>query len=394
LYRGFHTVMAEAQLDKTVRGPREQAHRFCRRVEVLATAAALLGEDIDMKAMRSFVKGYNCSITEPKLWGALERSDCTFSRLVSIAEKCEVRYKLKRDDPVADRQPKMHMSPDNDRSQKTRAIFPEDRSDNGNGSWTKSALCHKCGMTGHIRPTCEWEGEDKHLERMLPPRKKGAPFKKKAPMAAGTPAGPSGSAPWEENPAPAPKNSGPVGVTPAPPVPTRKVMIRPKVTPCKTPAEMELADFRAAMEHLFDAAGFGLNTSNDNAFPAGVAQESAGTQRTVINISAAGENKGWLALVDIDDVLMMLAVDTGAGMKIVNKSKMLTYMDALDLEPSPYEFRTANGELLERVGQFYATLRLGPVVLENFCVTVADVVGDGLLGRVLARITNTGSPQF
>ena len=148
-------VMAEAQLDKTVRGPREQAHRFCRRVEVLATAAALPGEDIDMKAMRSFVKGYNCSITEPKLWGALERSDCTLTRLVSIAEKCEVRYKLKRDDPVADRQPKMHMSPDNDRPQKTRAIFPEDRSANGDGSWTKSALCHKCGMTGHIRLTCE-----------------------------------------------------------------------------------------------------------------------------------------------------------------------------------------------------------------------------------------------
>jgi hypothetical protein len=59
-------------------------------------------------------------------------------------------------------------------------------------------------------------------------------------------------------------------------------------------------------------------------------QESASTQRTIINISAAGENKGWLAPVIIDDVLMMLVVDTGAGMTIVNKSKVLSFMDALD----------------------------------------------------------------
>jgi hypothetical protein len=149
--------MAEAQLDKTVRSPREQAHRFCRRVEVLATAAALPGEDIDMKAMRSFVKGYNCLITEPKLWGALERSDCTrrgctLSRLVSIAEKCEVRYKLKRDDPVADRQPKMHMSPDNDRPQKTHAVFPENCSANGDNSWTKSAVERRSTTRHHIGP--------------------------------------------------------------------------------------------------------------------------------------------------------------------------------------------------------------------------------------------------
>jgi hypothetical protein len=49
---------------------------------------------------------------------------------------------------------------------------------------------------------------------------------------------------------------------------------------------MDLADFRTAMERLFDAAGFGLNAGSD------VAQENAGTQRTIINISATGENKG------------------------------------------------------------------------------------------------------
>jgi predicted aspartyl protease len=131
---------------------------------------------------------------------------------------------------------------------------------------------------------------------------------------------------------------------------------------------------------LFDAAGFGLNAGSEDTCPADVVQESAGTQRTIINILAAGENKGWLARVHIDDVLMMLAVETGAGMTIVNKSKVLSFIDALDLEPSLFEFHTANGELLEGVGLFYATLQLGPVVLENFRVTVADVVGDGLLG--------------
>jgi hypothetical protein len=83
-----------------------------------------------MKAIHSFVKGYNCSITEPKLWGALERSDCTLTRLVSIAEKCEVHYKLKRDDPIADWQPKMHMSTDVDQAQKTRMVYTENHGAN------------------------------------------------------------------------------------------------------------------------------------------------------------------------------------------------------------------------------------------------------------------------
>jgi hypothetical protein len=92
----------------------------------------------------------------------------------------EVHYKRKRDNPVPDRQPKMHMSPDNDRPQKTRAVFTENRVANGDTSWTKFALCHKCGKIGHIRPLCEWEGEDKHLERLLLPRKKGTPLKKES----------------------------------------------------------------------------------------------------------------------------------------------------------------------------------------------------------------------
>jgi hypothetical protein len=150
---------------------------------------------------------------------------------------------------------------------------------------------------------------------------------------------------------------------------------------------MDLADFHTAMERMFDAAGFGLNADNEDACPTDVAMENASAQRTIINISATGENKGWLAPVNIDDVLMMLAVDTGAGMTIVNKSKVLSFMDALDLEPSPFEFHTANGELLEGVGQFYYTLQLGPIVLEN-CITVADVVEDGLLGMDFLAATD------
>jgi hypothetical protein len=59
-----------------VGAPKELAHRYSRRVEVLAMAAALAGEDIDIKPMRMLVNGYNYSVT------ALECFDCTLSRLV------------------------------------------------------------------------------------------------------------------------------------------------------------------------------------------------------------------------------------------------------------------------------------------------------------------------
>jgi hypothetical protein len=45
-------------------------------------------------------------------------------------------------------------------------------------------------------------------------------------------------------------------------------------------------------------------------------------------------------------------------MTILNKNKVLSFMDELDLEPSLFEFHTANEELLEGVGQFYTTLQL------------------------------------
>jgi hypothetical protein len=145
----------------------------------------------------------------------------------------------------------MHMSTDNDRPQKTRTVFPENRGASVDNSWTKSTLCHKCGITGHIRPSCEWQRKDKHLERLLPSRKKGVLPKKKQLTIAEPPAESPGLAPPVESPAPAPTNPAPATAVPAPPVLTRKVLIRPKPTPCKMPAEMDLADFRAAMEQHY-----------------------------------------------------------------------------------------------------------------------------------------------
>jgi hypothetical protein len=52
-------VMAQSQLDKLIRGP---AYRYARCVMVLATAAAVAGEDIDLNAQRAFVKGINCEV--------------------------------------------------------------------------------------------------------------------------------------------------------------------------------------------------------------------------------------------------------------------------------------------------------------------------------------------
>jgi hypothetical protein len=96
--------------------------------------------------------------------------------------------------------------------------------------------------------------------------------------------------------------------TPPAPIQTRKVLIQSKSTPCSAPAEMDLADFCLAMERLFWIKCH----SSDNSCPAAAVTEEAGTQRPIINISAARENKGWLAPVENDGVLMILAVDTGA----------------------------------------------------------------------------------
>ena len=50
------------------------------------------------------------------------------------------------------------------------------------------------------------------------------------------------------------------------------------------------------------------------------------------------------------------------------------------LEPSPDDFTTANGESMVAAGMFRANIQIGPVTIARLKITVADVVGDGLLG--------------
>jgi predicted aspartyl protease len=69
----------------------------------------------------------------------------------------------------------------------------------------------------------------------------------------------------------------------------------------------------------------------------------------VVNIS---ETRGWLAPVYVNGVLMMLAVDTGATMTIVNSEKFLKLLDRALLQPSEHTFHTAAGITLPALGQF------------------------------------------
>jgi hypothetical protein len=73
--------MAQSQLDKLICWPCEPAYRYARCVMVLATAAEVAGEDIDLKAQRALVKGINCEVTGPKLRKALEKPGVYFSRV-------------------------------------------------------------------------------------------------------------------------------------------------------------------------------------------------------------------------------------------------------------------------------------------------------------------------
>jgi hypothetical protein len=141
---------------------------------MLATAAAVPGEDIDLKVQRVFAKGINCEVTGPKLRKALKKPDCTFSRLVKVAELTESRNLLKREDPVITK----YIS---DVSQGTAPVSamgmeagegPQgprmEVSNHGppasdNGRWA-DATCYKCGQLGHIRPYCPSTGPDMRLD--------------------------------------------------------------------------------------------------------------------------------------------------------------------------------------------------------------------------------------
>ena len=67
---------------------------------MLASAATIDGENLDLKAQRAFIAGINCKITCPRLRYAREEADCTMKRLLEVAELAEVHYGLKRVDPT------------------------------------------------------------------------------------------------------------------------------------------------------------------------------------------------------------------------------------------------------------------------------------------------------
>jgi hypothetical protein len=178
LYRttlASNPVMAQSQLDKLSRGPREPAYRYARRVMVLATAAAVAGEDIDLKAQRALVKGINCEVTGPKLRKAQEKPGCTFAELVKVAELTESRNLLRRDDPVMTK----YISDVANGSNPVRTMGTEPSEgtptyrvevvgdggvQNHDNNRYAGATCFKCGQVGHIRPTCPSTGPDKRLD--------------------------------------------------------------------------------------------------------------------------------------------------------------------------------------------------------------------------------------
>eukprot|EP00919_Chromeraceae_sp_WS-2016_P022799 GHVR01054131.1.p1 GENE.GHVR01054131.1~~GHVR01054131.1.p1 ORF type:complete len:114 (-),score=18.34 GHVR01054131.1:13-354(-) len=93
LYRTWTTdpEMAQAALERVSRGEHEPAYRFGKRVLMLASAATVGGENLDLKAQRAFVAGINCTITAPKLWYArYDDGGCTMERLLEVAEQASL----------------------------------------------------------------------------------------------------------------------------------------------------------------------------------------------------------------------------------------------------------------------------------------------------------------
>eukprot|EP00919_Chromeraceae_sp_WS-2016_P042349 GHVR01100736.1.p1 GENE.GHVR01100736.1~~GHVR01100736.1.p1 ORF type:complete len:152 (+),score=10.89 GHVR01100736.1:2-457(+) len=56
------------------------------------------------------------------------------------------------------------------------------------------------------------------------------------------------------------------------------------------------------------------------------------------------------------------------------------YFPNTKLESSTDNFTTASGDTMPTTGQFRANVQIGPVTIASLKITVAEVVGDGLLG--------------
>lgn len=60
-----------------------------------------------------------------------------------------------------------------------------------------------------------------------------------------------------------------------------------------------------------------------------------------------------MAPVYINDILLMLAVDTGAAMTMINDTVFSEHFPIVELQKSQDLFHTANGEELRAKGQFH-----------------------------------------
>eukprot|EP00920_Eleutheroschizon_duboscqi_P005043 GHVT01011700.1.p1 GENE.GHVT01011700.1~~GHVT01011700.1.p1 ORF type:complete len:202 (-),score=10.81 GHVT01011700.1:3-518(-) len=102
--RTMDPEMAQSSLERVTRGKHEPAYRFGKRVLLLASAATVKGENLDLKAQRAFVAGINCKVTAPKLRYARYDEECTMERLLEVAEQngpaTEIHYQLWRVDPT------------------------------------------------------------------------------------------------------------------------------------------------------------------------------------------------------------------------------------------------------------------------------------------------------
>eukprot|EP00919_Chromeraceae_sp_WS-2016_P081284 GHVR01192026.1.p1 GENE.GHVR01192026.1~~GHVR01192026.1.p1 ORF type:complete len:152 (+),score=8.18 GHVR01192026.1:209-664(+) len=96
-----NTEMAQASFEKTTQGEHEPAYRYGKRVLMLASAATVVGENLDLKAQRAFIAGINCKTTGPKLRYARQKPDCTMEKLLEVARNAEMHYQLKRIDPTS-----------------------------------------------------------------------------------------------------------------------------------------------------------------------------------------------------------------------------------------------------------------------------------------------------
>eukprot|EP00919_Chromeraceae_sp_WS-2016_P072705 GHVR01171869.1.p1 GENE.GHVR01171869.1~~GHVR01171869.1.p1 ORF type:complete len:120 (-),score=20.28 GHVR01171869.1:191-550(-) len=101
-----------------------------------------------------------------------------------------------------------------------------------------------------------------------------------------------------------------------------------------------------------------------------------------VPVRLLSHQRGWLAPVYNNDVLWMLAVDTGAAMTMIGEEVYRQYFPKTQLDECEDNgmFSTANGDTMVATWQFRASVQTGPVMIRGIKVTVANVVGDGLLG--------------